>query len=138
MMVFLFPMFSFNSLFFIFLPSRFKLSITLHQVFTLVSTLQLARSCSFSSLFLFFSRSLTCSVLYLYGFYCCIVLLLSLFVFRNSLSMECQEKHFCRILLFYFSSGKRATDVFHDMCETYGVNTISQKLCEISFSQFFI
>lgn len=50
--------------------------------------------------------------------------------------MECQKKHFRLILLFYFRSGKRTADASHDICETYGVDTISQKSFENWFAKF--
>ena len=39
-------------------------------------------------------------------------------------------------MLFYFHSGKRAADAFHDICKTCGVNALSQSTCGNWFAKF--
>ena len=61
---------------------------------------------------------------------------ISICIFMINLNMECQKEHFRHILLFYFHSGKRAADAFHDICKTYGVNALSQSTCDNWFAKF--
>ena len=40
--------------------------------------------------------------------------------------MECKNKHFRNILLFYFRKGKKAAEAHKEICEVYGVNCLTE------------
>ena len=50
--------------------------------------------------------------------------------------MECKNKHFRHILLFYFRKGKKAAEAHKEICEVYGVNCSMERTCQNLFNIF--
>ncbi|KZC14201.1 Histone-lysine N-methyltransferase SETMAR [Dufourea novaeangliae] len=50
--------------------------------------------------------------------------------------MECKNKHFRHILLFYFCKGKKAAEAHKEICEVYGVDCITDRTCQNWFKKF--
>ena len=50
--------------------------------------------------------------------------------------MECINKHFRRILCFYFLKGKKATAAHKEICEVYGVNCLTERTYQNLFKNF--
>ena len=50
--------------------------------------------------------------------------------------MECENKHFRQILLFYFRKGKKAAEAHKEICEVYGVNCLTELTCQNLLKKF--
>ena len=50
--------------------------------------------------------------------------------------MECKNKHFRHILLFYFRESKKAAEAQKEICEVYGVNCFMERMCLNLFKKF--
>ena len=53
-----------------------------------------------------------------------------------SFNIECKNKHFRHILLFYFRKGKKATEAHKEICEVYRVNCLTEPTCQNLFKNF--
>jgi len=50
--------------------------------------------------------------------------------------MECKNKHFRHISLFYFCKGKKAAATHKEICEVYGVNCLTERMYRNLFKNF--
>ena len=50
--------------------------------------------------------------------------------------MECKNKNFPHILLFYFRKGKKAAEAHKEIREVYGVNCFTERTCQNLFNKF--
>ena len=50
--------------------------------------------------------------------------------------MECKNKRFRHILLFYFRKGTKAAEAHKEICETYCVNCLTGLTCQNLLKKF--
>ena len=50
--------------------------------------------------------------------------------------MECKNKHYRHILLYYFRKGKKAAEAHKEICEVYGINCLTERTCQNLFKNF--
>ena len=50
--------------------------------------------------------------------------------------MECKNKYFRHIFLFYFRKGKKVAKTRKEICEVYGVNCLTERTCQNLFKKF--
>ena len=50
--------------------------------------------------------------------------------------MVCKNKYFRHILLFYVRKDKKVTGAHKEICEVYGVNSLTEYTCQNMFNKF--
>lgn len=51
-------------------------------------------------------------------------------------NMECKNKHFRHILLFYFHKGKKAAEAHKEICEVHSVDCLRERTFQNWFKKF--